>query len=63
MKFIEITIAPNGQARAETKGFAGSECQRASEFLEKALGQRSSEQLTSEFFAQQTAHNNEQESA
>ena len=63
MKLIQITIAPNGQAQAETNGFAGSECQRASEFLEKALGRRTSEQLTSEFFTQQTAQSHQHESA
>ena len=52
MKLIEITVAPDGQSRAETKGFAGAECQQASEFLEKALGRRAAEQLTAEFYAQ-----------
>jgi hypothetical protein len=27
-KIIEIIIAPNGQTRVETKGFAGGECQQ-----------------------------------
>jgi hypothetical protein len=49
MKTIEITISPDGQTRVETKGFAGAECRQASEFLEKALGTRTSEQLTAEF--------------
>lgn len=48
-KSIEITVAPNGQTTVETKGFNGSECREASKFLEQALGQRTSEQLTTEF--------------
>ena len=36
MKTIEITIAPNGQSRVETKGFIGSECRQASRFIEQA---------------------------
>ena len=51
MKTIEIIIAPNGQSRVETKGFVGSECRQASRFVEQALGQRTDEQLTSEFYA------------
>ena len=51
-KVIEIVIAPNGKARVETKGFAGAECQQASRFVERALGQRTGEQLTAEFHQQ-----------
>ncbi len=49
MKVIEITISPKGEARVQTKGFAGADCQQASRFLEQALGQRTQEQLTAEF--------------
>ena len=52
MKTIEIVVAPNGQTRVETKGFAGAECRQASEFIERALGQRTGEQLTAEFHQQ-----------
>ena len=48
-KTIEIIVSPNGQSRVETKGFAGAECREASQFIEQALGQRTSEQLTAEF--------------
>ena len=53
MKLIEIIIAPDGQTRVETKGFSGAECRQASEFIEKALGKRTNETLTSEFHQQQ----------
>lgn len=49
MKVIEITVSPQGEARVQTKGFAGASCQEASRFLEQALGQRTKEQLTAEF--------------
>jgi hypothetical protein len=60
---IEIIVSPTGQTRIETKGFSGSECRQASEFLEKALGSRTGEQLTAEFYQsrptqQQTAEEN-----
>lgn len=51
-QIIEIIVAPTGETRLETKGFAGSSCQAASQFLEKALGRRQSEQLTAEFHSQ-----------
>lgn len=50
IKTIEIVVAPNGTTRVETKGFAGGECRSASEFVEKALGKRTGEQLTGEFY-------------
>jgi len=48
-KNIEITVLPNGETQVETKGFVGSECRQASQFLEKALGAASNEVLTAEF--------------
>lgn len=54
-QIIEIIVAPNGQTRVETKGFAGSQCRQASQFLEAALGRRTSEQLTAEFHQQVTS--------
>ena len=53
MKTIEITVTPNGQTQVETKGFEGSSCRQASEFLERALGRSIDERLTSEFYATQ----------
>ena len=56
-KVIEIIIAPNGQTRVETKGFVGSECREASRFVEQALGKQINEQLTTEFYAETSAEN------
>ena len=55
MKTIEITVDPKGQAKVETKGFAGAECREASRFVEQALGQRTTEQLAAEFYQGQQA--------
>jgi hypothetical protein len=49
VKLIEIIVAPDGQTQVATKGFAGAECRQASQFIEQALGNRLSEQLTAEF--------------
>ena len=55
MKTIEITVAPDGQSKVETKGFAGPECREASKFVEQALGQVTAEALTGEFHQGQRA--------
>ena len=52
---IELVISARGETRLETKGFAGSSCQAASQFLEEALGHKQTEQLTSEFYQPQLA--------
>ncbi len=51
-KTIEIVVSPTGQTQVQTKGFVGSQCRQASQFIEQALGQRTSEQLTAEFHQQ-----------
>jgi len=48
MKTIEIIVSPTGHTRLETKGYSGTSCQAASEFLEQALGQKVSERPTAE---------------
>ena len=53
-KIIEITVDPKGETRIETKGFSGSQCMDASKFLERALGKRTAESLTSEYFQHQS---------
>ncbi len=63
MKTIEITVSPAGQTSVETKGFSGAECRQASEFIETALGQRTRERLTGEFYAQEGQQQRLQEGA
>ena len=58
MKTIEITIDPQGRTRVETKGFTGKECREASKFVEDALGQRTAEKLTAEFYQDQKTDQN-----
>jgi hypothetical protein len=50
MKTIEIVVSPTGESKVQTRGFAGGECKEASRFLEHALGRRSAETLTAEFY-------------
>ena len=53
MKTILITVDTRGQSKVETRGFSGGECREASRFLEQALGIRSAETLTAEFYQTQ----------
>jgi hypothetical protein len=55
VKTIEITVDPKGQTKVETRGFTGGECRQASRFVEQALGTRSAETLTAEFYQGQQA--------
>jgi hypothetical protein len=54
MPQIEILISPAGESQVQTQGFAGPACQAASRFIEQALGHVSHQQLTAEFYQQQT---------
>ena len=49
-RVIEVTVTTDGATKVETHGFTGSSCQDASRFLEQALGQKTNETLTSEFY-------------
>ena len=52
---IEILVSPAGESTVQTKGFSGGACRDASRFIEQALGERSSEKLTAEFYQPQAA--------
>jgi len=56
MRTIEIIVSPEGDTSVQTKGFAGSSCREASKFIEEALGQRSNETLTGEFYQATQQH-------
>ena len=52
-KTIEVIISPQGEAKIETRGFVGSSCQQASQFLEQALGTKVADMPTTEFYQTQ----------
>ena len=54
MKIIEITVSPTGETKVETRGFTGGACREASRSLEQALGARTAEALTAEFYQGQS---------
>jgi hypothetical protein len=55
MTTIEIIVTPQGQTTVQTLGFIGSSCRDASRFIEQALGQRTAEHATAEFYQVETA--------
>lgn len=60
-QIIEVVVSLTGETKVETKGFAGAGCRDATKLLESALGIRTSEQLTAEYYAQHSAHTQAQE--
>ena len=60
-KIIEVIVAPTGDTKVETKGFAGAECREASVFVEKALGTRQRETLTAEYYRQNARQTNREQ--
>jgi hypothetical protein len=51
---IEVVIATDGTSRVQTNGFAGEACRHASQQLEQALGLRTAETLTAEYYERHT---------
>ena len=52
MKSIEIIISPSGQLNINAVGFSGTDCEKATAFLEQALGQLTSKQRKPEWYQQ-----------
>jgi hypothetical protein len=53
-RIIEVIVSPQGEATVQTKGYAGSDCLQASQFLEQALSVVVNDQKTAEFYQSQT---------
>ena len=49
-RVIEVTVSPQGETTVQTKGYAGGDCLRASQFLERALGVVAGDRKTAEFY-------------
>ena len=50
-RISEVTVSPQGETTVHTKGYAGSECRQASQFLEQALGVTLQDRNTAELYA------------
>jgi hypothetical protein len=51
-KTIEVIVSPAGEVKIDAVGFKGADCEKATAFLEKALGQVSTKQKKPEFYKQ-----------
>ena len=47
---IEVVVSPTGETTVQTKGYAGGDCLRASNFLEQALGVAVQDHKTVEYY-------------
>lgn len=52
MKTIEVVVTPEGKTEVETKGYSGTECLKAADDVERALGKRGRIRATQEAYAQ-----------
>jgi hypothetical protein len=50
MKTIEILISPNGQLTINANGYQGADCEKATAFLEQALGSLTQKQRKPEWY-------------
>jgi len=54
---IEITVKPSGEIQIDAVGFKGADCEQATAFLEKALGQVSAKERKPEYLQHGTRVN------
>jgi len=50
MRTVEIIIATSGQLTINATGFSGTDCEKATAFLESALGKLTAKQRKPEFY-------------
>ncbi len=48
-RVIEVIVSPQGDTTVQTKGYAGTDCLKASKFLEQALGVTIADHRTAEY--------------
>ena len=49
-KSIEVIVQPDGSLKIEAFGFVGADCEKATAFLEKALGAPCARRRKSEYY-------------
>jgi len=52
MKAIEVIIGPDGSLKIDAVGFQGTDCEKATAFLEKSLGHVAARQKKPEHYRQ-----------
>ena len=51
---IDVIVHPDGSLKIDAVGFQGADCEKATRFLEEALGQATSRQRKPEFLSHRT---------
>jgi hypothetical protein len=51
---LEITIAPDGELRVETKGVKGAACEEYAELIQRIFGEAHTVEHTSEYYEPST---------
>lgn len=59
-KSIEVIIQPTGELKIDALGFQGTDCEKATTFLEEALGQIAAKQKKPEYH-RHAAHKHRQQ--
>ena len=60
MRTIEVLITPTGEIQIEAVGFTGTDCEKATAFLERLLGAVTERRKKPEYYAQAKARNRQQ---
>ncbi|MEI6809737.1 MAG: DUF2997 domain-containing protein [bacterium] len=55
-KAIEIIVGPDGSLKIDAVGFKGADCEKATAYLEKALGKQKGKEKKPEFYRQVQNH-------
>jgi len=53
---IEIIVSPDGALRIDAVGFAGQDCEKATAFLEQALGKATRRRHTPDYYRRARVH-------
>ena len=56
MKTVEVIIQASGQLTINAAGFSGTDCEKATAFLEQALGKLTAKQRKPEFYQRNQRH-------
>ncbi len=51
-KSIEVILQPDGSLKIDAVGFQGADCEKATAFLEQALGQTTGKEKKPEYYRQ-----------
>lgn len=54
-RIIEVVVQADGSLKIEAVGFAGADCEKATAFLEDALGVRSERKRKTEYYCREEA--------